>query len=349
MPIGIKNAFSGQINDLSGEFNGNQKKIENLYINFENDTEIDSVYKMGRAIGLFARGNQNMTVIKNLEISGKMIGKGHIGGIICERAKPIENCINNADITGFNMVGGIAGYNVGEINNCENHGKITITGKVFAYGGAGGIVGNTGDQGIINKCLNTGILVGNITGGIIGVAPNNCVINNCINKGKCSSGICDLSMSSTVIIMNCYNLGECQNSGIFGNLEGSDNNNDNTLNIYNSYNLGKTSKAGIINIIGSVARSMIVNIENVYNSGECTSAIINSILSQQKAKITIKNVYYNSDFSQKAGAIEEGIQGLKTNEIKNNDSFVNILNNNRKENQDWKKWIIGKDGYPTFE
>ena len=31
MPIGIKNSFRG-------EFNGNQEKIENIYINFENDT-----------------------------------------------------------------------------------------------------------------------------------------------------------------------------------------------------------------------------------------------------------------------------------------------------------------------
>ena len=342
MPIGIKNSFRG-------EFNGNQEKIENIYINFENDTEINETYKTGRTIGLFSRGSTSTTVIKNLEISGEMIGRGHAGGIIGQDAKKIENCINNADITGFNMVGGIAGMSVSEISNCENHGKITITGKSYATGGAGGIAGCAGSNSGINNCLNTEDIIGNTTGGIVGSIPNNCVINNCINKGKCSSGISNLARTGNIIIMNCYNLGECQNSGIFGKVNGGDYNEEITLSIYNSYNLGKTTKAGIIDNVGKLAKSIVVNIENVYNSGICISAIIDSISSNQVATMNIKNVYYNSDFSQKIGATEEGIQELKTNDIKNNDTFITTLNNNRKENQDWKKWIIGEDGYPTFE
>ena len=150
-------------------------------------------------------------------------------------------------------------------------------------------------------------------------------------------------------LLNCYNLGECQNSGIFGKVNGGDYDVEFTLSIYNSYNLGKTAKAGIVDNVGKLAKSIVVNIENVYNSGMCISAIIDSISSNQVATMNIKNVYYNSDFSQKIGATEEGIQELKTNDIKNNDTFITTLNNNRKENQDWKKWIIGEDGYPTFE
>ena len=343
MPIGIKNSFRG-------EFNGNQEKIENIYINFENDTEIDETYKTGRTIGLFSNGSANTTVIKNLEISGEMIGKGHAGGIIGQGARKIENCINNANIKGFNMSGGIAGFNVIQISNCENYGKITITGTSYSYGGAGGIIGSGCEN--IKNCVNTGEITGSVSAGIIGAesgTESEKIIDSCINMGKSSSGICDKQTNKSVKILNCYNLGGCQNSGIFGKMSGSDNNGDFILSIYNSYNLGKTSKAGIIDTIGNVAKSMEVNIENVYNSGECTSAIIDTISNKQKATINIKNVYYNSDFSQKIGATEEGIQELKTNDIKNNDTFITTLNNNRKENQDWKKWIIGEDGYPTFE
>ena len=264
--------------------------------------------------------------------------------------KKIENCINNADITGFNMVGGIAGMSVSEISNCENHGKITITGTSYSYGGAGGIIGSGCEN--IKNCVNTGEITGSVSAGIIGAesgTESEKIIDSCINMGKSSSGICDKQTNKSVKILNCYNLGECQNFGIFGKMSGSDNNGDFILSIYNSYNLGKTSKAGIIDTIGNVAKSMEVNIENVYNSGECTSAIIDTISNKQKATINIKNVYYNSDFLQKIGATEEGIQELKTNDIKNNDTFITTLNNNRKENQDWKKWIIGEDGYPTFE
>ena len=279
-----------------------------------------------------------------------MIGRGHAGGIIGQEAKKIENCINNANITGFNMSGGIAGFSVSEISNCENHGEITITGTSYSYGGAGGIIGSRCEN--IKKCVNTGEIKGSVTAGIIGAesgTESENLIDSCINIGKSSSGICDKQIGKSVTILNCYNLGECQNSGIFGKMFGGDNNKDFTLSIYNSYNLGKTSKAGIIDTIGNVAKSMEVNIENVYNSGECTSAIIDTISNKQKATINIKNVYYNSDFSQKIGATEEGIQELKTNDIKNNDTFITTLNNNLKENQDWKKWIIGEDGYPTFE
>ena len=80
-PIGIGSRL------FTGEFNGNEEKIENLYINYETDTE------MSRAIGFFAKGSLNTTVIKNLEISGEVIGKGHTGGIIGQEANKIQTAL----------------------------------------------------------------------------------------------------------------------------------------------------------------------------------------------------------------------------------------------------------------
>ena len=46
--------------------------------------------------------------------------------------------------------------------------------------------------------------------------------------------------------------------------------------------------------------------------------------------------------------IEKGIETIQT-EIKNNETFIETLNNNIGENTEWKRWKIGEDGYPTFE
>lgn len=53
-----------------------------------------------------------------------MEGGGILGGTI-------SNCINKADITGYNMVGGIAPNYIKNINNCQNYGTIEITGAAY--------------------------------------------------------------------------------------------------------------------------------------------------------------------------------------------------------------------------
>lgn len=337
-PIGL-----GNTRYFSGVFDGNNKKIDNIYINYENDSVLDG-YGIGRSIGLFGRGNNTTTTIKNLEISGEIKSKGHTGGIIGYAAKRIENCINNANIKGYNMAGGIIGFNNVEIEKCENNGTVEVTGIVWGYGGAGGISGcNTNS---IKDCTNRGEIIGRVSGGIVGATMNNALIDNCINLGIASSGICDLQRADKLEILNCYNLGECKNSGIIGNVSGGDNYQEYELIISNSYNLGKIENAGIINMMECIAKTIKVNIENVYNSGECMSSIIKTIY--RNPIITINNVYYNPAVSQEVGAVTEGIKEIDEVKIKDS-SFVDILNNNRGNNLAWKKWKQGEDGYPTFE
>lgn len=161
------------INNFLGEFDGKGNKIDNLYINYEDETDITNYYGIGTALGLFGRGNISYTVIKNLEISGNVKGKGHTGGIIAEEAKLIENCINRANVTGFNMIGGISGWDVTNIRNCKNYGEVCTIGRAYGYGGCGGIIGNMSKEQIEN-CQNYGnvsiIKEGTVTGvgGVIG-------------------------------------------------------------------------------------------------------------------------------------------------------------------------------------
>ena len=352
-PIGISNRFEGSFDGENKKI-GESYKISNLYINYENDTVLNG-YGFGRSVGLFGNGNFQYTIIKNLEISGEIKGAGHTGGIIGQNAKLIENCTNYADVSGYNMVGGIIGGSINEIENCENNGKINIAGTIWAYGGAGGIVGCASETNIIKNCCNTGNVLGNNTrrGGIVGViytsSRTSILIDSCTNMGKASSGICDLLRIGNLKIVNSRNLEECENSGIIREIQAGNYDIDIECNIKNSYNLGKTQNAGIVATIGYVSKSVKLNIENVYNSGECTSAIIGTISQKGITTLNISNVYYNKEISQKVGAIEEGIQAYSESEIKNNSNFINILNNNIQNNIEWKKWKIGEDGYPTFE
>lgn len=98
--------------------------------------------------------------------------------------------------------------NNGEIKN------LTVTGKSYSYGGAGGIVGCTQ-------------LSGNGT---------TCNIYDCINKGEAEAGILGLTRGQNVNLVNCYNIGNCTN-GIVTQFSGADWNSVLELNIKNTYNI----------------------------------------------------------------------------------------------------------------
>ena len=344
-PIGLNNGFVGI-------FNGENNKISNLYINYENDTILNG-YGFGRSIGLFARGNSQYTIIKNLEIAGKIIGAGHTGGIIGQGVKLIENCINYAHIIGYNMVGGLVGEAAIEIINCTNMGDITITGRSWGQGGAGGILGCAAETNSIKNCSNSGEILGDTTyrAGIVGVvqSSSNVIIDSCVNMGKASSGICDLLRTGSLELINCVNLGKCENSGMIRTIESGGYDDELECSIENSCNLGEANSSGIIVYIGSILKSAKINMENVYNAGECTSAIIDAIARIDRTTINLKNVYYNKELSQKVGVVEEGIQAYSESEMKDNRNFINTLNNNIQNHTDWKKWKIGEYGYPVLE
>ena len=338
-PIGYKEFFYGN-------FDGQNNKIENVYIN--NDTT--STYT-----GLFGRGSGQNTIICNLEISGEIKGNWHTGGIIGEAVKKVENCVNRANVIGANGVGGIIGcagvvnQNSCEIINCENYGNIQITSLSYSYGGAGGIIGFLArcEKPSIKNCKNEGKIIGNMSGGIIGCASADIEIFGCSNKGEVQGGIVAYIRYGFIKIVNSYNIGICT-SGIVNILEGGANDQELGLNIQNCFVLGETNYAGILGSVGRIAKKITVNIENSYSASKSDKAIIGVIPNNDgdtEKIITIKNVYYDENKSNNVGATEEGIIKIS---IQNNSSFVDMLNDNIGQNTEWARWELGDEGYPIL-
>ena len=116
IPIGTVSNVNKDLYTFAGTFDGNGKKIINLYINVvSNDNQNDL------RIGFF--GNNN----------GKIKRLG------------IENCNINGtlDTNGNNtvIVGGVVGYNYGNIEECFVSGNIKCEGKSNAKCRAGGLAG----------------------------------------------------------------------------------------------------------------------------------------------------------------------------------------------------------------
>lgn len=143
--------------------------------------------------------------------------------------------------------------------------------------------------------------------------PGQVDIINCKNNGNSGGGIVGLLFGGTVNIYNCYNLGNCT-SGLLGEINWGD-----KIEIKNCYNAGVGDKA----IIGKNSSGTI--------------------------EINIANTYYDQTKLTSVGAVTEGIEALNEEGIKNNETFVERLNNNIENDIEWKQWKIGEDGYPTFE
>ena len=380
-PIGISNSFLGT---FDGENKETEEiyKISNLYINYENDTELNG-YGIGRRVGLFGRGNTVYTVIKNLEISGEIKGAGHTGGIIGDSAKLVENCINHTNITGFNMVGGIVGYNA-KITNCKNTGNITATGGSWGYAGVGGIIGNGNN---VENCINEGNVSGKSTasGGIIGhTNSNENNINNCANYGDITlnevrltsavGGILGVNAKKAEI-KNVYNQGKIigkttlvNSGGIVGRSQGASDRDELTLNISNSYNTGEVLSenniaGGIVGNQGNLCAKNYIYIENCWSlgSGNNFGGMIGSISNNstdRETKTEINHSYYISekaigkmDKKNDENIVNNAIQQTKT-EI-GTQQFVELLNSYKKDGEqtypaEWKKWKLGEEGYPVF-
>ena len=380
-PIGLNNIFYGN-------FDGKDKeteeiyRISNIYINYENDTQLNG-YGIGRSVGLFGTGQVQYTIIKNLEISGEIKGAGHTGGIIGQSANLIENCTNYANITGYNMVGGIVGYSA-QITNCTNTGDIVITGRRWEYGGAGGIIGN-GDN--VKNCINKGDISGNvIVGGIIGYNnSSDCKIDNCENYGNVTlnrtsnqsavGGILGYN-AQKVEIKNTYNQGSilgngtlAGSGGIVGASRGISNDSELVLSIYNSFNTGEvihenSTAGGIVGNQGKICAKNYIYIENCWTVGKNTNygsmiGTINNDSINIEMKVEINHSYYTSGKSignmskvDDENIVDNAIQKTE-NDIKTQE-FVDLLNSYRKEGEqtyptDWKKWKLGEEGYPEFE
>ena len=158
------------------------------------------------SLGLF--GTTLNAVIKNVIVNGYVSGTFSVAGIVgvAYTNTSITNCINLADITGFQYTGGIVGNSLQTtITNCINVGN--INGKH----NAGGIAGESFNNEI-TQCMNLGSVSGDsYVGGITGTVYTNTSITNCINCGFVKGNIDNIGGIAghfqDGIVENCINTG----------------------------------------------------------------------------------------------------------------------------------------------
>ncbi len=140
-------ASDGEIRNLS---------LEDVYI------DLDYGYTVGALVGW------NHGVISNCRITGVVIARSNVGGIVGQNSYSgvISCCSLTASVGGsrcFWRAGGLAGTNNGTISDCYAQGTFTGNKKV------GGITGQNEDGGTITRCYVSGTVDGtDFRGGLVG-------------------------------------------------------------------------------------------------------------------------------------------------------------------------------------
>ncbi len=358
------------IDGFAGTFDGNGKKISNLYVI---TTEDDA--------GLFG---SNGGTIANLNIdSGKLTltfenpadkSEYNIGGIAASSGGLIENCKNSAeiyvnDIAGTTNVnaGGIVGLvatqlgdTTSKVIGCINTGCITNTGESSANIWGGGIAGylfggfTIGGATLIDRCSNAGEITlipdttgvgttyaGGITGHANGyIAGNSASLRNCYNtgdvRGKIVGGITGYS-EDYVYICNVYNWGSVYGTRDAGGIVGL--NLDDTNVIENCYSKGAVS--GGMNVGGLVGFNGSAVTHGYYLKAEELDAVGKS-----------GTEYGNGTVTDSYAFTTNGTTHTFTNSASKSVDLLDALNNwvDEKQSSLYLNWIADADNsdYPIF-
>ncbi len=309
----------------------------------------------------------------NCKNYANVTGCNYVGGITGHTGTTtvLENCENYGTITMITPkardagAGGIVGTAEGtRIENCRNYGNVRSSFVGTDEGFCGGIVGKAGSQSpYVTNVINCVNYSDNVCGGIVGMFWDNSEINviDCYNLGNCIGGIVADSYiyydPYAANIINCYNLGECE-SGIVDKFRTDWYDVEIKLNMKNCYNFGKV-KNGLIGLQhGSGNNSaIIVNIENCCNYAESEKGVVGNVDARNASVCTtnITNTYYNASKATDMGVITDGVTGVTDEEMRNQKTvadtgktLVEILNENIGDNENWKKWKVGENGYPVF-
>lgn len=243
------------------------------------------------------------------------------------------SCIRNlklegGSVSGSQYVGAFVGQaSVTEYSNCINL-SCNVNGD-FCVGGLFGLVFGTR----IMACMNSAEVnsVKGYLGGVVAVLSDDlnhssyceqsCNTGNLYSEAGLAGGIVS-SISEFSVVKNCFNTGEIGGdddmmggigaSAFFGSVE-------------NCYNAGKVKKP--VGFIGDM------------NIGDILGQASDTYLS---------NNYYDKDISAVGGGVGEedieGVKGLSTDEMKDNDAFVDLL-----DSDIWAMDTEGVNGgYPVF-
>lgn len=224
---------------FKGNFDGNDKTIDYLFIYEDMPARGDTAIGIYGLFGVLATEFTSTTEIKNLTIgensSVVSMRDGQVGSVIGNAGFNVivSNCKNKGYVSGRNVVGGIVGFagNVAlpdgvRIKNCVNEGHVDASLK------AGGIVGAVNGFGVhIDSCKNLGsVSAADTAAGIVasiynGIGTNNAELKNVVNKGyvtsgKISGGILAAAGMGRFSIVNAFNSGHVQASMSAGGIVG---------------------------------------------------------------------------------------------------------------------------------
>ena len=250
MPIGIPHPYYSQITTYyPGEFDGNKKVINNLWINntsasdlglFMNIGKESHIYNLGinldqkgikgdsRVAGLVGFISSQDSKITNCYVNGSVSGTGSsVGGLIGYNwLGQIESCYTTGVVSGDYHVGGLIGYHNNEGSMTDSYSTSTVSGT----GAVGGLIGGGGEAGngsdIIN-CYATGNVTGtgDNVGGFAGWAGDRYKMTSCYATGNVIgndevggfAGTCYYVSTMT----NCYATGNVSGNQYVGGLAGN--------------------------------------------------------------------------------------------------------------------------------
>jgi trimeric autotransporter adhesin len=279
------------IGTFTGNFDGLGHKINNLYINRPNSSQI----------GLFS-WITGPSFIRNIGLTNVQIsGSSNTGALVGESdsgSKIISSYSTGTINSIHHRLGGLIGY----CNTCEVEKSYSTVNVTTLGSGAGGLIGLANSSAISNSYAAGNVLVQSFadhTGGLIGIIENTTVHNSyasgqvtsfsntggligsvrnsalnevyatgAVNSSGGNSGGL-LGSASNTNISNSYSSGQVNGQsrvgGIIGDATGSWG--STTYYITNSWALGNVTGAGpyIGGLIGSAAGG--INIDNVYATG----------------------------------------------------------------------------------
>jgi len=302
---------------------------------YASDCEINNCYN-GTIINISAEAN--------LKTEGSITSSNNVicGGIAGNTSNVnISNSINNAKIiNNIGRAGGIAGnVSVGTIKYCTNNGEINSGSNKLYTQGAGGIVGE-GNELTIYGCGNNANIqginyyrennVGVFLGGIIGKTDHN--------------------SDSILKIENCYSIGNIILNDTYTNLKSND-------------TAGLKVAASLGGIVGYIYRSDIVNMKNIYISGEVDNkswagSLVGSAYNYPKT-FSSENIYKTSSLKN-LGRAPQANETLTINATQKTESemkkeeFVTLLNSGSEEfiydnSNIHKGYPLIKNGYKEID
>jgi len=346
---------------FKGVFEGNSKKIVNLYINrntyyiglfgyIENATlkniNIDKIEVKGDGYVGGLIGYNDSGFIKNVNISGIVTNHtssngwiNDIGCLIGENTGIVNSSNSDCDVSGGSDMGGLIGTNLGEIKNSSATGKVGEGGVLI-----GGLVGeNKGN--VILSYTSGNVSGGSNTGGLVGINRNSAEIISSHSTAQVNSsytGIGGLVGTNQGIIKKSFAKGEVSGSSEIGGLVG--NNYDANSHIINSYSQGNVDGDKMIGGLVGVNQNN-ATVTATYASGSITGTTdVGGLVGTNGA--TIISSYWNTESTNQATAVgrgtSDGTTGLTTSEMTGTSAKDNMPDFN------WSEIWITTTNYPAL-